>query len=287
MVTLHSSLLLPEGRVLISAPVRWMSLEICLVSHDRFAVELSPCHCLDDCANARFEGYCDLLKLRMLVWKRRAAKRHRANRKKSQNAVCGNFFCQVFSAKPLSNGDLRMRGRRHFYHIIFLPSWSWLGIIKSPQFLDINLECRHLPRDFHQQWMLFWKFSLHFGHILFFFGGVRSSDFLHLWIFSTLHATKNRWKTNEKNESQRKPTEKPMKTNDEQKQWQNKPKHMNDCLKSRRKRTNEEKHWKPQKKRMNNQIRTNKKTMREIRVTTNERIKKPTQNQMKGKEKQH
>ena len=124
-------------------------------------------------------------------------------------------------------------------------------------------------------------------HFVFFWGGVRYSDFLHLWIFSTLHAAKNRWKTNEKNESQRKPTEKPKKTNDEQKQWQNKPKHMNDCLKSRRKRTKEEKHWKPQKKRMNNQIRTNKKTMREIRVKTNERIKKPTQSQMKGKEKQH
>ena len=216
-------------RVLISAPVRWMSLEICLVSHDRFAVELSPCHCLDDCANARFEGYCDLLKLRMLVWKRRAAKRHRANRKKSQNAVCGNFFCQVFSAKPLSNGDLRMRGRRHFYHIIFLPSWFWLGIIKSPQFLDINLECRHLPRDFHQQRMLFWKFSLHFGHILFFFGGVfvlqTSSTyglFLHWMPPKTVE------KPMKKNESQRKPTEEPKKTNDEQKQWQNKPKHMND-----------------------------------------------------------
>ena len=38
---------------------------------------------------------------------------------------------------------------------------------------------------------------------------------------------------------------------------------------------------------MNNQIRTNKKTMREIRVKTNERIKKPIQSQMKGKEKQH
>ena len=62
---------------------------------------------------------------------------------------------------------------------------------------------------------------------------------------------------------------------------------MNDCLKSRRKRTNEEKQLKPQTKQMNNQIRTNKKTMREIRVKTNERIKKPTQSQMKGKEKQH
>ena len=41
------------------------------------------------------------------------------------------------------------------------------------------------------------------------------------------------------------------------------------------------------KKQMNNQIRTNKKTMREIRVKTNERIKKPIQSQMKGKEKQH
>ena len=113
--------------------------------------------------------YCDLLKLRMLVWKRRAANLHRANRKKTQNAVRGKLFCPVFSAKPLSNGDLTMRGRRHFYHIIFLPSWFWLGIIKSPQFLDINLKCRHIPRDFHQQWMLFWKFSLHFGHMLFLF----------------------------------------------------------------------------------------------------------------------
>ena len=41
------------------------------------------------------------------------------------------------------------------------------------------------------------------------------------------------------------------------------------------------------KKRMNNQRGTNKTTMRETRVKTNEWIKKATQSQMKGKEKQH
>ena len=108
----------------------------------------------------------------MLVWKRRAANLHRANRKKTQNAVRGKLFCPVFSAKPLSNGDLRMRGRRHFYHIIFLPSWFWLGIIKSPQFLDINLECPHLPHDFHQQWMLLLTVFPSFWTHFVFFGGV-------------------------------------------------------------------------------------------------------------------
>ena len=71
--------------------------------------------------------YCDLLKLRMLVWKRRAANLHRANRKKKQNAVRGKLFCPVFSAKPLSNGDLRMRGRRHFFSYNFPPIMVLIG----------------------------------------------------------------------------------------------------------------------------------------------------------------
>ena len=161
----------------------------------------------------------------MLVWKRRAANLHRANRKKTQNAVRGKLFCPVFSAKPLSNGDLRMRGRRHFYHIIFLPSWSWLGIIKSPQFLDINLECRHLPRDFHQQWMLFWKFSLHFGHILFFFGGCSffrlppPMDFFH--IACRQKPLKNQWKKTKAKENQQKNQRKPMTNKNNDKTNQN------------------------------------------------------------------
>ena len=130
-------------------------------------------------------------------------------------------------------------------------------------------------------------FPAFWTHFVFFWGGVRSSDFLHLWIVSTLNAAKNRWKTNEKKR-------KPKKTNRRTKENQWRTKTMTKQTKThewlieiKKKKDERRKTLKTTKKRMNNQIRTNKKTMREIRVTTNERIKKPTQNQMKGKEKQH
>ena len=44
------------------------------------------------------------------------------------------------------------------------------GIVRSPRSSNVDLECRHLSCDFHQQRMFFFKFYLHFGHILHFFG---------------------------------------------------------------------------------------------------------------------
>ena len=63
-----------------------------------------------------------------------------------------------------------MRAHRIVYHIIVLISWFWVEIVRSPRSSNVNLECRHLSSLFHQQRMLFFKFYLHFGHILHFFG---------------------------------------------------------------------------------------------------------------------
>ena len=101
----------------------------------------------------------------MRFWKRRAAKKSPANAKK----CCRWFFAPFFQSMHLSNGDLRMRAHRIVYHIIVLLSWFWVGIVRSPRSSNVNLECRHLSCDFHQQRMLFFKFYLHFWHILHFF----------------------------------------------------------------------------------------------------------------------
>ena len=113
-----------------------------------------------------FTHYSDTLKLRMRFWKRRAAKKTPENAKKWGPA----FFAPFFQSRHLSNGDLRMRAHRIVYHIIVLLSWFWVGIVRSPRSSNVDLECRHLSCDFHQQRMLFFKFYLHFGHILHFFG---------------------------------------------------------------------------------------------------------------------
>ena len=109
-----------------------------------------------------------------------------------------------------------------------------------------------------------------------FFGGVRSSDFLHMDFFHIAchqKPLKNQWKKR-----------KPKKTNRKIKENQWRTKTMTKQAKThewlfeiKKKKDERRKTLKTTKKRMNNQIRTNKKTMREIRVTTNERIKKPTQ----------
>ena len=101
----------------------------------------------------------------MRFWKRRAAKKV-GEMPKSEACT---FFAPFFQSRHLSNGDLRMRAHRIVYHIIVLLSWFWVGIVRSPRSSNVNLECRHLSCDFHQQRMLFFKFYRHFGHILRFF----------------------------------------------------------------------------------------------------------------------
>ena len=91
-------------------------------------------------------------------------------RRKMPKSGVLHFFAPFFQSRHLSNGDLRMRAHRIVYHIIVLLSWFWVGIVRSPRSSNVNLECRHLSCDFHQQRMLFFKFYLHFGHILHFFG---------------------------------------------------------------------------------------------------------------------
>ena len=54
--------------------------------------------------------------MNMRFWKRHPIQKTWQNAKRSA-AV---FLCHVFPAETLSNGDLRMGGHRHFYHIIFL-----------------------------------------------------------------------------------------------------------------------------------------------------------------------
>ena len=98
----------------------------------------------------------------MRFWKRRAAKKSPANAKK----CCRWFFAPFFQSMHLSNGDLRMRAHRTGYHIIVLLSWFW-GIVRSPRSSNVNLECRHLSCDFHQQRMLFFKFYRHILHVFF------------------------------------------------------------------------------------------------------------------------
>ena len=93
----------------------------------------------------------------------------KSHRKMPKSGVL-HFFAPFFQSRHLSNGDLRMRAHRIVYHIIVLLSWFWVGIVRSPRSSNVDLECRHLSCDFHQQRMLFFKFYRHFGHILHFFG---------------------------------------------------------------------------------------------------------------------
>ena len=97
-------------------------------------------------------------------------------RRKMPKSGVLHFFAPFFQSRHLSNGDLRMRAHRIVYHIIVSLSWFWVGIVRSPRSSNVNLECRHLSCDFHQQRMLFFKFYRHFGHILRFFLGVGSSS---------------------------------------------------------------------------------------------------------------